>query len=176
MGLQEKLMHEVKALGFVTLYFGCWTAALVVFKKLILAEYQIEFYGLSKAVVGTLVLSKVVLLLEHVQFGAWVRKRPAWVDVLIRTALYAGGVFVVLWIERAVEGRHDYGGFAHSLVAVLRQVDVKQLAANTMFMSGALLGYNVLHVMQKRLGKGKLRHLLLTPIPEELGEELRTPN
>jgi len=174
-GLQQKLIHEVKAMVSAALYFGCWITALVVLKHLVLEEYQIEFNGMSIALVGTLILSKVVLVLEHVPLGAWVRVRPAWVDVLFRTILYAIGVVAVLLLEKAFEGRHEYGGFGLSLMAVFRHVDVNHVWANAICLSGALLGYNLLSVIRRRLGNGGLRRLFLTPIPEGVGDEVVMP-
>jgi len=73
--LQQKLKDEIKAVAITTLYFATWLGLLVLLKKLILEEYQIEFHGLSVALVGALVLAKVVLVLEHVSLGTWVRSR-----------------------------------------------------------------------------------------------------
>jgi hypothetical protein len=84
---KQKLKVELKEVGIAALYFGCWIAALLMVKSLILAEYRIAFQGWSMAVAGALVLSKVVLIIEHVNLGAWVRSHPAWVDVVLRTVL-----------------------------------------------------------------------------------------
>ena len=43
MGLKQKLINELKAIGLAALYFGCWLAALIGLKQLVLAEYQIQF-------------------------------------------------------------------------------------------------------------------------------------
>lgn len=166
MRFQQKLTRELKAMGAAALYFGCWLVALVTLKQLVLAEYRIEFNGMSKALVGILILSKVVLVLEHVPLGALVRNRPAWLDVLLRTALYAAGVFAVMLFEKAFEGRHEYGGFNHSLLAVFRHADVNHVLVNTICLSGALLGYNLLSVLRRRLGTGGLLRLFMTPIHE----------
>lgn len=162
MDAQKKLMYEVKAIGLAALYFGCWLAVLLVIKKLILAEYEIKFYGISKALIGALVLSKVVIVLEHVPLGAWIRARPAWVDVIFRTALYAFGVFIVLLLEKAFEGRHEYGGFVPSLSAVFQHADIYHVYTNVIVISGALLGYNALAVVRSYLGEGGLLRLFLT--------------
>ena len=167
MGFAQKLQHELMAVIALTLYFGCWIGALVLIKYLVLAEYKIAFYGFSVALVGALVLAKVVLVLEYVPLGAWVRVRPAWVDVVLRTALYAFGVFVVLLLERAFEGRHEHGGLGPSLMAVFQQVDAKHVWLNTICLSAALLSYNMLSVVRKRLGKGALLQMFLTPLPND---------
>jgi hypothetical protein len=166
--LKEKLKQEIRAMVLAVLYFGTWIGVLMVIKKLVLAEYKIEFNGLSLALFGTLVLAKVVLVLEHVPLGTLVRGRPAWVNVLARTVLYALGVFIVLLIEKAFEVRHEHGGFGTSLFSVFHHTDNNRVWANTICLSGALLGYNALSVVRRHLGKGGLLRLFLTPLPEEL--------
>lgn len=167
MSFREKLVEELKAVGVVAAYFGCWIAAILWLKKIVLAEYDIAFGDFSDAVIGALVLAKVVIVLEHVPLGRWIRRRPAWVDVIVRTLLYAAGVFVVLVLEKSFEARHEYGSFSTSLANVFQQADIHHVWANTVCLGGALLSYNVLSVIRKHLGHGYLRGLLLLPLPDE---------
>ena len=164
MGWQHKLLHELKAVAITALYFGVWLAALLLIKQLVLAEYQIEFTGLSKAVFGALILSKVVLVLEHVPLGASVRTRPAWVDVVVRTILYAVGVLVVLLLEKGFEGRHEYGGLASALRAQFEQTDIYHVWTNVIVIASALLVYNMLAVVRRHLGEGGLLRLFMSPL------------
>lgn len=69
MSAAEKLKHELKAVGSATLFFGVWIGGLILIKNLVLEEYQIETVALSKAVVGVLILAKVVLILAL--WGGW---------------------------------------------------------------------------------------------------------
>lgn len=165
MSLTQKIKHELKAVGVATLYFGCWLLALVAIKQLILAEYEIEFVGFSKALVGALILSKVVLVLEHISLGSWVNSRPAWVDVVVRTILYALGVLLVILLERGFEGREEYGGFGEALLAVFQHADIYHVSVNVMVVTGALFVYNILAVIRHHLGEGGLLRLLLQPVP-----------
>ena len=173
MSVAQKLKHEVVAVLSLTFYFGCWLGALVLLKYLLLSEYQIAFTGLSVALVGALVLAKVVLVLEFVPLGVWVRSRPAWVAVVLRTALYTFGVFVVLLLEKAFEARHEYDSFGASLIAVFQHADISHAWLNTICLSAALLSYNMLSVVRKRLGKGALLQMFLMPLPE--GTEEKPP-
>ena len=61
MSFRQKCINEIKAIGITALYFGCWIAALMFLKSLVLAEYQVAFHRWSAALVGALILSKVVL-------------------------------------------------------------------------------------------------------------------
>lgn len=167
MSLKQSLKREFHELALASAYFGVWIGALVLLKKLVLLEYKISFRGLSVVVVGTLVLSKVVLILAHVPLGAWVRTRAAWVEILVRTALYSVGVFVVLLVEKAFEGRHEHGGFGRSLASVFQHPDIPQVFATTICVGGALLGYNMLSAVRRQLGAGSLRRIFLRPLSPE---------
>jgi hypothetical protein len=161
MGIRQKLAEEIKALVFATVYFAVWFGVLVFLKELILAEYQIAFRGLSLALVGALVVAKVVLVMEHVTLGQWIRRHPAVVDVVARTLLYGLGVFVALLLEKAFESRHEYGGFGPALGQVFQHRDMPHVWANTICVGFALLGFNALAVLRRHLGEGKLTRLFL---------------
>jgi lipid-binding SYLF domain-containing protein len=65
----DRIIHEVKLVGLVTLYFMACFALVLTLKKLFLAQYSLEIYGISAAVVGALVVGKVVVLLDHTRLG-----------------------------------------------------------------------------------------------------------
>ena len=167
MSIQQRFKDEIKALLLATLYFGAWLSMLVSIKTLILEEYQISFNGWALAAVGVLVLAKVVLILEHVSLGTWVSKQASWLEVLLRTVLYTMGVFVVMVLEKAFEGRHEYGGFGNALSEVFQHADGPHIWANTICVTVALLGYNILVVIRRHFGAGGLVSLLKLPLPEE---------
>ena len=115
MSFGRKLRNEIRTVALTALYFAVWIGVLVTLKQLLLAEYRIRFNGLSLALVGALVLAKVVLVLEHVPLGRWTRQKPALLDVILRTALFGFGVLVALLLEKGFHERQEYGGFGPSL-------------------------------------------------------------
>jgi hypothetical protein len=117
--------------------------------------------------IGALVLSKVVMILEYVPLGRWLQHRPAWLDVVLRTFLYALGVLVVLLLEKAFEGRHEYGGFSASLMALFEHADIYHVWLNLLVVSGALFFYNLLSVINAHLGQGGVKRLLMIPLPHD---------
>lgn len=169
MSFGDKVKHELKAVALTTLYFATWLGVLLILKGLVLAEYQIEYRGFSMALIGALVIAKVVLVMEHVPLGSWLRRRPAVLDVILRTALYASGVFVVLVLEKAIEARHEYGGFGPALAQVFQHRDMPHVWANTICVAGGLLWFNAFSVVQRHLGERVLVRLFLAPPPAESG-------
>jgi len=149
MSFGQKLKEELKSVALTTLYFAVWLGVLVVLKSLILAEYDIKFRGLSLALIGALVMAKVVLMMEHVPLGSWLRRRPLALDVMVRTGLYGLGVLVVLLFEKAFEARHEYGGFSSALIQVFQHRDMPHVWANTICVAGGLLWFR----LRRRGGK-----------------------
>jgi hypothetical protein len=162
---KQRLKREIKAVIITTLYFGLCIGALLVIKYLLLAQYDISFYGWTAAIVGVLLLAKVVLVLERVPLGRWVRTQPAWVDIILRTILYAVGVVIVLALEHGIRGWREHGGFFPGLSAALERKDAFHVWVNTFSISLALLGYNILAVLRRRIGEGALLRMFLAPMP-----------
>ena len=156
MSLRHAVRKEARVVFLTTLYFATWFALLVLLKKLVLEQYQIEFTGLSLALIGALIVAKVVLVLEHVSLGEWINQHPAAIDVAVRTLLYAIGVLVVLLLEKAFESRHEAGGFWPALLHVFQHRDIPHVWANTIVVACALLVFNVLAVLRRQLGEESL--------------------
>jgi hypothetical protein len=167
MSIRRKLTKEAKIVAITTVYFLLWFGVLMLLKQLILAGYNISFSGLSKALVAALVVAKVVLVLDHVPLGVWVRRQRAWVDVLIRTLLYTLGVFIVMVIERAFSSRDEHGGFGSALVAVWRDRNMNQVWANVIIVASAMLAFNLFSVLRKKYGADSIVQSYLTPVAAE---------
>lgn len=165
MSLKAKLMHEVRTVGTYTAFFGVWLLLSMLAKSLVLAEYRISAFNLSTALIGALILAKVVLVMEHVPLAGWLRQRAAWLVVVERTVLYGFGVVVVLLIEKATEVRHEQGGILNALLGVLRHKDLPHVLATALSVTGALLVFNVLTVIKRHLGDSGLLKMFMVPLP-----------
>lgn len=162
MTIFEKLKTELTTVILVTLFFAAWIGVFMGLKLLILEDYQIRFGSFSMVLIGALILAKVVLILEHVPLGAWLRDKPVLVDVILRTLLYAFGTLVVLLLEKGFESRHEHGGFGPAMMNVLQHRDMPHVWANAICVSGALLFYNSLSALNRHLGSGGLAKVFLS--------------
>src|SRR5215831_4677395 len=132
MGLHQKLAHEFRVVVVTTAYFAVCFGVLVALKRLLLADYQIQFRGFSLALVSALIVAKVVLILEHVTLGQWIRNHAVAVDVVLRTLLYTVGVAAALLLERGFEARHEHGGFGAGVAWVFQHRDMHHVWADTL--------------------------------------------
>ena len=150
------LKEEARSLLAATLYFAACFTLVMILKQLLLAEYGIEFRGITTAVVVALVTAKVVIVLQKVPLTHWLRNQPAMADVLVRTALYTSATVAALLLEKAFESREEHGGFAAAVVNVLEHRDVAQVWATTICVGLAFMAYNAFGVIRREVGGGRL--------------------
>jgi len=158
----DKLIKELKSIFWVSLYFLVWFGALMLIKVLLLAEYKIEFHGVSIVIVGALIAAKAVLILEHVPLG--LHNKPAIVHVLLRTLLYLFGVAVILILEQAIETSHEQGGFFNALKNLAKSENSYHILVTIICVFGALFFYNLGSVISERIGKARLWEILISPL------------
>jgi len=164
MSLKEKIVHELRTVLLTTVYFLLWFGALMLIKVLLLREYQIEFFGLTKVIIGALVIAKVVLVLEYVHFP-FTRNQPAWLEMLLRTLFYMAGVWLVLAIERAIELSGEYGSFTSTFGHLFEEANFYHVWVSVIVVSGALLFFNIWSVIKMHYGKNIFRKMMNEPLP-----------
>src|SRR5262245_11275149 len=138
------LKRELIEVGLVTLYFfGCFLVAVVLI-KLILGEYQVEFRGLSLAVIMALVLAKVVVILDKTRTGTRFETRaPVALAAAYKTLLYFLVTFLVFLAERVFDAYREQSGFGAALTEVWTDRNRAVILAKSMCVGLALLGYHL---------------------------------
>jgi hypothetical protein len=172
MRVTAKVKNEIVAVGLTTLFFGVWFCMMMLLKKLVLADYQIQFGNLSMALMGALIVAKVVLIMESIPLGAWLRNRSGVSHIAVRTLMYAVGVAAVLLVEKAFEARHEYGGFIPSLTEVFHHRDISHVWATAISVTSALLIFNALFVIRRHVGKRGLIQMFISPYPVQAKDDL----
>jgi hypothetical protein len=165
MNILKPIIKEINTVTRVAAYFAIVFLMMMTMKKLYLKDYNIEFYGISKALVGALILSKVVILMEFISLGPSVQRQPAIVDIILRTLLYTAGVLLVLILESAFEKRHEAGSFGQAIPYVLSHRDIYHVWATILGSAYALFVYNAFSVLQRFMGKkGVTKLFFITPL------------
>ena len=81
------VLREIISIARTATYFATVFILLMIMKKLNLADYDIAFTGISQALIGALIMSKVIILMDLISLGPWVQRQPPIVDVILRTIL-----------------------------------------------------------------------------------------
>jgi hypothetical protein len=159
---KQKLFKEIKSVALATIYFAIWLGLLMFLKTMILTEYKVEFSGISKAIIGALILAKVVLVIDLIPLANWTRKHPAVYFIFFRTLFNIIAVFFLLMLEKAFETRHEYGGFGSAISQGFQHRDVYHVWANVTVVSIAVFWFNVIFVLRRYLGEQKLRQVFFS--------------
>lgn len=159
---KQKALKEIKTVAIATVYFAIWMGILMFLKTMILTEYKVEFTGISKALIGALILAKVVLVIDLIPLSNFTRQHPVIYFIFFRTLFNVVAVFILLLLEKAFESRHEYESFGSSLSQVFQHRDVYHVWANVTVVSIAVFWFNVIFVLQGYLGKQKLRQVFFS--------------
>ncbi len=162
MKIFKKLLKEIKGAGLISLYFLFCFSIVLLLKKLFLASYGIEFYGLSKAIVGALILGKVVLILDKTSLGNRFQNNPIYIDVIYRSLVYASIVFLVLLAEQTFHLYQESGSFKSAIIERYGSRDLNYFIATNLCVFLSFIVYNVFTAIDRHLGKGKLKKLFLS--------------
>lgn len=172
MNLVARIKSHFRTVAVDTAYFATWIGTLVLLKTLVLKEHGIGFSGWSKVLAGALILGRVARILGHVPAGKWIRSLPAWMAVVLRTALFSIGLATLLLVTGALETRDRHGGLVAALKAMQQEASYPLILTNAICLTGAFLIYNALAVIRVHLGGGSLFLLFLQPLPEKTGAHL----
>jgi len=162
MSALERIRHEVREIGLVTAWFLGFFLFFLTLKELILDEYDVEITVLGTAVVGALIVAKVVVLLGKTSFGSGFASQPLLVRVLWRSLLYTAAVFVVTLAERLFDLYRETGALASAVSEAWAGRDVDHFLAMNLAVGMALLVYNLYDAIDDHVGEGGLRRILLS--------------
>jgi hypothetical protein len=167
----KKVVHEIVIVARTTAYFALFFIFIIVIKKLMLEDYDIEFTGLSQALIGALIMAKVIILMDMISLGSWVQRQPPIVDTILRTLLYSVGVLVVVLLEKTFESRHKAVGFSNAFNYVLHHKDIYHVWVNSLGAMVSIFFYNAFAVVQRLLGKKGTYKLFFTDSLNRLEHE-----
>ena len=161
--LVGQLKHELRQIGLVTLYFFFSFGVVLTLKKLLLAHYQIEFYAMSATVIGALVAAKIVVVLDKTGAGTrFDATHPLWLSVLYKTVIYSLAAAAVLGLERVFHAYREAGQLGQALTDVWMHQDRNVILAKVICIGLAFAGYHFYAGLDRRLGEGTLRRLVMT--------------
>jgi hypothetical protein len=103
------LIREFLEILPAVLFFFVALIVILVLLKLFVSQYSIEFYAFSKAAVGALILSKVVLVMDWAESGRRVSTQPRAVVIACKTFIYAVAVIILGIGERNIRSAREAG-------------------------------------------------------------------
>ena len=163
MSMLSVLKREARNTGAVALYLFICLGFFTILGKLVLAAYQIEYYPLLPTVIATLALAKVVVLLDLTPVAMRLETRhPIWVATLYKTLLYCAVSVPVLILERVWHFHGEAGSWREAIGLTWEHADQNRILAKVLIVGFVFGCYHLYHGLDRRLGKGQLRHMILS--------------
>ena len=164
MSFIEKVKDELKEVGLVTVYFLICFGILLLLKKLFLAEYKVQFNALSAAVIGALVIGKVVVILDKTAIGNRFREsHAAYIDITYRSLIYTFFTGLVVAAEKVFHASHETDGFVPALLHALENTNINHFWATVIGVFLSFVGFNIFSTISRHLGEGELLRLFFSP-------------
>jgi hypothetical protein len=156
----ENIKKEALDVGLITLYFFTCFAIFMVIKKLVLFEHKITFYGWSTALVGALIMGKVVFLIDKLPIHQWLKHLKPIYEILFKALVYTILVFVVsileksahFWLENPLIGTWQTHLYGHGKGALM--------LAHSIYIYFCFIGFYFIHFLSEMFGREKIIKLL----------------
>jgi multisubunit Na+/H+ antiporter MnhC subunit len=162
MSIGERVRHELREIGLLTLFFLVCFGIFLILKKLFLEQYRVSIYVFHSAVIGALVVAKAVVLLENTSFGNRFQHGSLIAHAIWRSLVYTAVVFVVTLAEHLVEAYLDKGDLDTAVSELWASKDFDHFLAMNLCVALSFLLYNTFAEMDRRLGRGSIRRLLFS--------------
>ena len=162
MAILQKVRHEVSQVLSVTLFFAVSFVSIGVIKMLFLAEYGVQFSSVAKALVGALVVGKVVVVLDATSFGDRFRNHALWLDVLYKALVYTTLCACVLSLERIIHELSEAGSWMGAVGLALESTEIHRFLGTTFCLFLVFIGYALMTALSEHFGRGVLLGFLLS--------------
>ena len=150
------LTKELREVIPVTLFFFIGFALVLMLVKLILAQYSIPVAVLSRAMLASLIVGKVVLVLEKVRLEERLHDAPGAVLVAIKTLFYGSGAIVAGFIERLIETWRSPQGFGDALAEAWTHMRLGRFIAVILCVTILFGAYFTFLELDRAMGKGAI--------------------
>jgi hypothetical protein len=160
--LKQKVTGQVKEFLLIVLYLWLVFGLLLIYKSVILAEYQISFAYKGFAAINALALGKVMLVCKDLHVGERFDDAPLIYPTLLKSALFTIVLACFKILEETAVGLYHGKSFAES-IADLGGGTLQGILTLTLLLFVVLTPFVGFGEVKRVLGEGKLKQLFLRP-------------
>ena len=164
------IVHEVKEVIGITIYFLFAFGFVALIKYLVLAQNKIEYYRVIGVLAGAAIMSKIIAILDKTKLARTYKNDALYKNILFKTVLYTLVAVFLVWLEHAVklwiDADYNWAEAWHEIQAH-RDPNQMALVASASFIT--LLLYNTFQSIGEYLGEKSLfRWLFRAKIKSEV--------
>jgi len=163
-GWKHKLFHELIEYWINVLYLAIFFGVFILYRRLILASYQISYEDYGISLIKALVLAKVILIGDFLRLGQKLGDRPLIIPTLYRTIVFTLWVALFAVVESAVRGFLHGKGLAGALDHLLSE-GMHEFLAKCLVVFFAFIPFFASRELGRVLGKGRIWELFIGKKP-----------
>jgi hypothetical protein len=168
---RRRLLHGAKRLLWMFVYLWVLFALFALHESIVLAKHQITYELYGFAFINAWVLAKVMLVADDLNLGAnWFERHPLIYRILTRALLFAVAFMMVHVVEGMLVGLWQGKTLTGSMPEVSGG-NIAELASMGVILTVALIPFFVFKAIDKALGVGTLRTLLLARPPVDCSSQ-----
>jgi len=155
--LKKTALHQAKQFLWVFAYLWLCFGLFVLYKSLILAEYDISFSAHGLAMVKALVLGKVILIAKDLHLGERYKSKPLIYPTLYKSVLFFVVLVLFSLFEEVIHGLLQHKTIGESLAEIGDKSPV--MLTNGLLMFVTLIPFFAFQEIGGVLGENKLSQL-----------------
>ena len=140
-------------------YFSAGFCMITVAERLFTRGSGVEVASFARAIVGGLIVAKVLLLVDLVPFVNAFPHKPLVYNIVWKSLLYIAGSVVFLYLEPFVEDLFKGMVLAASGGRALQRLMLPKTWATEIILAMLLLGFVTMQELSRVIGKDQLKHM-----------------
>lgn len=157
-GWKKKVVHELIEYWINFGYLAFFLVAFMWYRRLILAEYQVQFTNYWSPLIEAAVLAKVIMVGDLMRLGRAMENKPLIVSALFRTVMFSLWVALFSVLEETVKGLLHGNGLTGGFEEIASR-GWYELLSRCVVIFAAFVPFFSFKELERVMGPEKLRSL-----------------
>ncbi len=156
------LVEEIKKVWILSFFFIICFSYIFVILNLFLKTYAIDFYGISKVIIGALIAAKAVLILDKTPLINWCERFPRYIHLLYKTLIYSLGVVLFGVVEGLIHAYSESHQWQEAIEIFIASKNLNSFIATHLSIGVVFFLYSILSEVESKFGQGWIGKFFLS--------------
>ena len=157
-GWKKKVVHELIEYWINFAYLAFFLVAFIWYRRLVLAEYQVQYTDYWFPVIEAAVLAKVIMIGDYLRLGRGLEQKPLILPALYRTVMFSVWVGFFSVLEGTIRGLLHGKGLASGIEEIASR-GWDELLSRCVVIFVAFIPFFSFKELERVMGPEKLRAL-----------------
>lgn len=159
MKLLEIFKHEFRLVLPPTIFFFIAFVLIATTKRLILREYNVPLTGFAEALIGALIVGKVVLLTDKLPFVNKFPDHPLFYNIAWKSSIYFVATFLFRYAEHLISFLRQHENFAEANQHLFNEIIWPHFWLIQMWLAVLFLLYSTIRELIRVIGKQEIMRI-----------------